>query len=143
MTDQRPRITIAEFDEINRRTIPLTEQYGFVTEHIGYGEARVRLPYDENHLRAGGTISGPAMMALADFTFYAVVLGMIGKVELAATTNLNINFLQRPEPADLLAHGTIIKLGKRLAVCEATILPDGADDPVAHVTGTYSIPPER
>ena len=143
MTDQQPRITIAEFDEINRRAGTFTERYGFVTEHIGYGEARVRLPYDESHLRPGGTISGPAMMALADISLFAVVLGMIGKVENAVTSNLNINFLRRPEPADLVAYGTIIKLGKRLAVCEATILSDGAEDPVAHVTGTYSLPPER
>jgi acyl-coenzyme A thioesterase PaaI-like protein len=35
-------------------------------------------------------------MALADATLYAVVLGMIGKVELAVTTSLNINFLRKP-----------------------------------------------
>jgi uncharacterized protein (TIGR00369 family) len=143
MTDRQPRITIAEFDEIHHDAGPFTERFGFVTEHIGYGEARVRLPFDKGHLRAGGTISGPAMMALADYTFYAVVLGMIGKIENAVTSNLNIHFLRRPEPVDLVAYGTIIKLGKRLAVCEATILTEGGDDPVAHVTGTYSIPPER
>ncbi|MEE8445720.1 MAG: PaaI family thioesterase [Alphaproteobacteria bacterium] len=118
------------------------EQFGLVTERIGYGEARVRLPFDEAHTRPGGTISGPAMMALADFTMYAVVLGMIGPVKLAVTTSLNINFLRRPGRGDIVADGRILKLGKRLAVGEIFLTPagDGAD-PVAHVTATYSIPP--
>ena len=35
----------------------------------------------------------------------------------------------------------ILKLGKRLAVGEVYLYSDGSDEPVAHVTGTYSIPP--
>jgi uncharacterized protein (TIGR00369 family) len=80
-------------------------------------------------------------MLLADACMYAVVLSMIGKVELAVTTNLNINFLRKPNKTDLIAEGKIIKLGKRLAVLEVSIF--SKDDIVAHVTGTYSIPPER
>jgi acyl-coenzyme A thioesterase PaaI-like protein len=81
------------------------------------------------------------MMGLADYTMYAVVLSLIGRVELAVTTNLNCNFLRRPTPGDLIADGRIIKLGKRLAYGEVTICSDGDADPVAHVTATYSIPP--
>ena len=80
-------------------------------------------------------------MALADATLYAVVLGMIGQVELAVTTSLNINFLRKPPPADVIAEGRILKLGKRLAVGEVLLLSAELDEPVAHVTGTYSIPP--
>jgi acyl-coenzyme A thioesterase PaaI-like protein len=35
----------------------------------------------------------------------------------------------------------MLKLGKRLAVMEVTIYSKGEAEPVAHVTGTYSIPP--
>ena len=45
-------------------------------------------------------------------------------------------------PADLMAEGLLLKLGKRLAVLEVTLHSDGHDEPVAHATGTYSIPPE-
>ena len=142
MTDKAPHITVDAFDELCAAEAKFVEQFGFVTERIGYGEARVRLPFDEVHIRPGGTISGPAMMALADFTMYAVVLGMIGPVKLAVTTSLNINFLRRPGRGDIVADGRILKLGKRLAVGEIflTSAGDGAD-PVAHVTATYSIPP--
>ena len=66
----------------------------------------------------------------------------IGPVELAVTTNLNINFLRKPEPADLLARATMLKLGKRLAVAEVSIYSGSFDTlKVAHAVATYSIPP--
>jgi len=81
------------------------------------------------------------MMALADTCMYAVALSLIGPVKLAVTTNFSINFLHRARPADLLAEGRILKLGKRLVVMEVTVHSDGHDEPVAHATGTYSVPP--
>jgi len=141
MKAEAPHITIAAFEELCRREANFVEQYGFVTEEIGYGVARARLPFDDAHIRPGGTISGPAMMALADFTMYALVLGMVGPVRLAVTTSLNINFLRRPGPHDLSAEARILKLGKRLAVGEVVMSPGDGEDPVAHVTATYSIPP--
>ena len=63
----------------------------------------VRLSANELHLRPGGTVSGPSMMALADLAAYVVILAHIGPEALAVTTNLNINFLRKPEPGDLIA----------------------------------------
>jgi len=57
------------------------------------------------------------------------------------TTNLNINFLSRPGPYDMIAEARMIKTGKRLAVGEVEIFSEGSDTLVAHVTATYSIPP--
>ena len=96
-----------------------------------------------NWQRPASHSSGPTMMALADATMYAVVLSAIGIVKLAVTISFNINFLHRPPPADLMADGRLLKLGKRLAVIEVTLHSDGHKEPVAHATGTYSIPPER
>ncbi len=56
------------------------------------------------------------------------------------TINLNINFLRKPAPRDLVAEARLLKLGKRLAMGEITICSDGQSGPVAHVTSTYSIP---
>jgi uncharacterized protein (TIGR00369 family) len=81
------------------------------------------------------------MMALADFTMYCAVLAAIGPVPLAVTINLSINFLRRPALRDLIGEARLMKLGKRLAVGEVTIRSDGEEEPVAHVTATYSIPP--
>ncbi len=141
--DREPaRISVEQFARIAERDVPFAGLMGFTTDRIEYGRAVVRVPYRGDFIRPGGTIAGPVMMAAADFAMYGVVLSMIGEVKLAVTTNLGINFLRRPPPGDLLADATIIKLGRRLAVSEVSIYAEGADgDLVAHVTGTYSIPP--
>jgi uncharacterized protein (TIGR00369 family) len=112
-------------------------------EALWHAGCRVRQPFQANFLRPGGTISGPTMMALADVTIYITVLGTIGWVPLAVTTQLSINFLRKPDPGDLIAEGRLLKLGKRLAVGEVAIRSPGSDALVAHATGTYSIPDRR
>jgi uncharacterized protein (TIGR00369 family) len=111
-------------------------------EHLDDRSIRVRLPADERHLRPGGTISGPTLVWLADLGFYLLLLGRLGAVSQAVTTNLNINFMRRPEPADLVGEGKLMKVGKTLAVSDFTIWSEGAEDPVAHATLTYAIPPQ-
>ena len=114
---------------------------GLSIEAVWEGGGRVRQAYRDASVRPGGTISGPTMMALADFAMYVAVLAAIGPVPLAVTTNLNINFLRKPARCDLVAEARLLKLGRRLAVGEVTIRSDGEEEPVAHVTSTYSIPP--
>ena len=92
-------------------------------------------------LRPGGTVSGPTMFTLADCASYLVILAHIGKVALAVTTNLNINFLNKPAETDLIARAKLLKLGKRLAVCDIELRSRGEEKLVAHATATYSIPP--
>ena len=113
---------------------------GLTIERVDYADIRVRRHFQEDYLRPGGTISGPTMMELADFAMYVAVFSAIGPQPLAVTTNLTINFLRKPGHADLIADARLMKVGKRLAVGEVTIFSDGADEPVAHVTSTYSIP---
>lgn len=116
---------------------------GLTLERVEYADIRVRRHFHEDYLRPGGTISGPTMMELADFAMYVAVFSAIGPQPLAVTTNLTINFLRKAAQADLIADAKLLKVGKRLAVGEVAIYSAGADEPVAHVTATYSIPAQR
>ena len=136
-----PRISVEEFNDIVREELPWAHEIGMHADTIGEGTAVLRLPYRESMLRPGGVISGPTIMGLADACMYAAVLSLIGTIKLAVTTSFNINFLYGAKPVDLLAEGRMLKLGKRLAVMEVTIHSEGRKEPVAHATGTYSIPP--
>jgi uncharacterized protein (TIGR00369 family) len=109
-------------------------------EDIAPMSATLRLVHHPRHLRPGGTISGPAMFALCDVALYVAILGEIGRVEHAVTTSVSINFLRKPEPADLIGKASLMKLGKRLAVGQVAIFSEGSEEMVAHATGTYSIP---
>jgi uncharacterized protein (TIGR00369 family) len=113
---------------------------GLTIERVEYANIRVRRHFQEDHIRPGGTISGPTMMELADFAMYVAVFSAVGPQPLAVTTNLNINFLRKPGKGDLIAEARLMKVGKRLAVGEVTIYSEGGAEPVAHVTSTYSIP---
>ncbi len=98
----------------------------------------------EADLRPGGTVSGPTLFAIADLALYVAILGQIGMQPLAVTTNLNINFLNKPLPAkDLLGECRLIKVGKSLIMGDVFIYSEGQEQPVVHATGTYSIPPKR
>lgn len=102
---------------------------------------RLAMPISEQNLRPGNTVSGPAMMTLADCAAYLLLLGLIGPVALAVTTNLNINFLRKPGLGELSAEADMLKLGKTLAIIEITLYSAGVDEPVAHSVMTYAIPP--
>jgi len=133
------KISVEQFNDIIDTELPWAADAGMVLESIEAGKAVMKLPYHQKSIRPGGTISGPHMMMLSDACMYAVVLGMLGEVKLAVTTSFNINFLRKPHETDLLAVGTIIKMGKRLAVIEVSVYSE--EDIVSHATGTYSIPP--
>ena len=138
---ERPWITAEEFQELARQGVPYVGQLGCGVLRFAPGDVVVRLPYRELLQRPGGTICGPALMALADITLYGVVLSLIGRVELAVTTSMTVHFLSRPPPVDVTAAGRILKLGRRLAVGEVVMRSDGDPQPVCQVTGTYAIPP--
>ena len=139
---QAPAMNVKQLEDFLIREFSqfFNPQSGLTIEDARQAGARVRQAYNAQFIRPGGTISGPTMMALADFTMYVAVLATIGPVPLAVTTNLNINFLRKPAQRDLIAECRLLKVGQRLAVGEVTILSDGMDETVAHVTSTYSIP---
>jgi uncharacterized protein (TIGR00369 family) len=136
------KMSVAELEEFLRGEFPQSFSSGDTRIESADGETcLLRQRYGDHMLRPGGTVSGPTLMALADCAMYVVLLSAIGPVGLAVTTNLNINFLRKGEAGhDVLAAAKILKLGKRLAVGEVTLLSGNSPDPIAHVTATYSIP---
>lgn len=135
------RLYQAEFEALAWQGVPYVGQLGCRVERWQAGDVVVRLPYGPLLHRPGGTICGPALMALADITLYGVVLSVIGRAELAVTTDLNFHFLARPGPEDVLASGRLLRLTRRLAVGEVTMVTAGRPGLLCQVTGSYAIPP--
>jgi uncharacterized protein (TIGR00369 family) len=110
-------------------------------EEVGPGRARVRMVADPRNTRPGGTISGPAMFALADFSVYVAIIASLGEPGFdAVTSSLNVNFLTRPAPNDMTALAKLIRLGRRSAVGEVELYSEGVADMVAHATANYALP---
>lgn len=135
-----PRMNVDELYDFLRSHFP--EADGFcVIDQLEEDALDVRLPFRREYLRPGATISGPAMMSLADTAAYLLILAMIGPVALAVTTSLNINFMRKPSPEELRARARMLKLGRQLAVVEVHIHGTSSPALVAQATVTYSIPP--
>ena len=131
-------------EEINDFLQQAFPQAPVVVDSVEKMKSVVRFRVSERSLRPGGSVSGPVIMTLADTALYVAILGTIGIVPMAVTTNLNINFLRMPSAGiDLLGYCTLIKVGSKLAIGEVFIYSENEDEPVAHATGTYSIPPKR
>ncbi|BCX17114.1 MAG: hypothetical protein KatS3mg117_0796 [Geminicoccaceae bacterium] len=139
----RGTMTAAEFEALATEGVPYVGMLGFRVRRFEPGRVEVELPFRDLLLRPGGTVCGPALFALADITLYGVVLSLVGRVELAVTTDLTMHFLSKPRPGDLEGEGRILRLGTRLAIGEVVIRSLGRSEPVAHAVGTYAIPESR
>jgi uncharacterized protein (TIGR00369 family) len=135
-----PKMTIEEIATLLDQAFPEWKSFSEITA-LGDKDITLRMPFRKGLLRAGGTISGPAMMALADTAAYYLTLAHAGPVASAATANLDIHFLSRPDPVDVTAVATMLRLGRRLSVCAVDLF--SADTLVAHATVTYALPPTK
>ena len=128
-------------EEISKFLVQEFPQTKCTVEAVFGMGATVKHEIGLEELRPGGTVSGPVLMAVADVAIYVAILGEIGIVPLAVTTNLSINFLRKPA-ADraIIAMCNLMKIGSSLVVGEVTLYSEGLEEPVAHVVGTYSVP---
>lgn len=134
--------TIRTVEALIETHFPHVHEGGAIAiERLTRDWARLRMTTDPLQIRPGGTVSGPSMFKLADFSVYVIVLGALGDAAVeAVTSNLTISFLRRPEPRDLIADVRVLKLGRRLAFADVTLTSAGDARPVAHATATYAIP---
>src|ERR1700748_3937187 len=93
------KMTVPELEQFLRGEFPQAFSGGDITIESADGTScQLRQRYSDQMLRPGGTVSGPTLMALADFAMYVVLLSAIGPIGLAVPTNLNINFLRKGQP---------------------------------------------
>ena len=138
-----PVMSAPELIEFMHRAFPQSRPDRYRIDSVEDGRVVFRYHATHDDLRPGGTVSGPTLMALSDLGMYFAVLAAIGPVALAVTTSLNINFLRKPGPGDLVVETLMLKLGRQLAVGEVFVRTGDDPDPVSHATVTYSIPPDR
>jgi uncharacterized protein (TIGR00369 family) len=131
-------MTLPELEALMGQHFAQWRSFSSITA-LGDNDITVRMPFRRDLVRAGGTISGPALMALADTSAYYLTLAHAGPVPGAATANLDIHFLVRPKPDDIIATATMLRLGRRLAVSKVDL--HSGDQLVAHATVTYALPP--
>jgi len=136
-----PQLTAEQLQQILQSAFPDNKSIQVVA--LNDQGITVRLVVSEAHSRPGGTVSGPALMTLADSAAWLAVMSLVGDVQLAVTTSLHIDFLRKPPLSNVLAEATVLKLGKALAVVDVFLLSEQTRAVVAKSSVTYSIPPRH
>jgi len=133
-----------DVQQVLKFAVPILAEANVRCLDLQFGKNTFVMPFNTSWGRPGGTLSGPAMMTLADIGIYIGFMSMTGLELMAVTSNLNISFLARPAPGDLFAKTRILKSGKRLAYGETMFYSSLDDDAqaVAHATATYAMPPK-
>jgi len=142
-TPQSSHLSATAVTELIDSAFPQIHANGRVMEieSVGPDTARVRMRLTERNTRHGGTISGPAMFTLADFSIYVALIGRLGPPAIpSVTSNLNITFLMRPPARDVIAETRLVRVGRRLAYAEVSLYSEGSGEMIAHATGSYAIP---
>lgn len=107
---------------------------------VAPGRVTVMTPYRDGLLRPGGVISGPTLMSLSDTAAYALVLAHIGEQLMAVTSSLTMNFLRGAQPGDIYAEAQMLRLGRRIAVCDVRLWTESPERLAAQAVVTYAIP---
>lgn len=119
------------------REFPQVLAAGYRIERLEPGRAAVRLAVTDDHLRPGGSASGPALMGLVDFSCYALLLAHHGaSAGLAVTTGLQISFLRKAGLEDVICEAELLKHGRTLSVLDCRIATAGGRL-IAHAETTY------
>lgn len=105
---------------------------------VAPGEVTLSLPFDAALSRVGGTLCGQALVSAADTAMVLAVLAQLGEFRPLTTASMNASFLRAIAGGDARVHARVIKPGRTLTFCEATIA--GADGkPAVHATATYAM----
>ena len=126
-------VLMAAFPDAPRESMALVTQ-------AEPGRVRVKRLYGPGLLRPGGIISGPTLMSIADTAAYALVLAHVGDQKMAVTSSLVMNFLRGAVVGDIWADAHLLRLGRRIAVCDIRLWTESEDRIAAQATVTYAIP---
>lgn len=129
----------AEIQAIVRAGVPLAGAWNVEVLAAAEGSALVRLPFRDDLLRPGNTISGPALMGLADVAMWAALLGVTGGKDESVTCTMTVNFLRPVGARAVLAEARIVKRGKRMVFGEILMRPEDSDEVAAQVTTSWAV----
>jgi uncharacterized protein (TIGR00369 family) len=133
-------LSTADAEAILRENFaPWVQALRLSVEAVAASEATLRLPFDPQLVRVGGTVCGQALMTAADTAMVIALSGALGGFKPMATVGQTISFMRPISGADVLVTARVLRLGRTLAFGEIEMR--AADGPLAaHATTTYALP---
>lgn len=138
MTGTDTRLTAAEANAIlAEHFAPWVQDLGLVVEEVAKGVATLRLPWSERLARQGGSLSGQALMAVADTSTVIAICAAREGFGPMTTVQQSTTFQRAVIGVDVLATARVTKLGRSLAFTDITMSAGG--DVAAHATNVYAL----
>ena len=140
-----PPPSLPALQAILEEGVPLARAWGVRVLSAEGGNARLRLPCRPELLRPGQTISGPALMGLADMAMWAALLSLTGGRDESVTASMTVNFLRPVGRNPVIAEARLVKRGRRMQFGEILLRAEGGEEVCVHVTTSWAMiaPPER
>lgn len=138
MTAKNFTVEVAE-SLLREKFAPWIQDLNIEFDMLADGQAILRVPVSMKLNREGGTICGQAIMSVADTAMVFAISSALDSFAPMTTVSQSSSFLRPAADKDLIAHASIIKLGRTIVYGEINVYADSPDKSVAHITSTYML----
>jgi len=138
VTEKKFTVEVAE-SLLREKFAPWIQDLNIDFDMLADGQAILRVPVSMKLNREGGTICGQAIMSLADTAMVFAISSALDSFAPMTTVSQSSSFLRPAADKDLIAHASIIKLGRTIVYGEINVYTDSPDKSVAHITSTYML----
>jgi len=138
-----PRLNPKYIETISRlvNQSPYFSLLSMKIKDLGWGTSVLEVHLEEKHLHPFGYVHGGAIASVMDAAAYWAVFPRVKDSMGLTTVEIKVNFLAPIQKGKLVAKGRCLKIGKTLALGDATIY-DGNGNLLAHGTATMMIVPD-
>jgi uncharacterized protein (TIGR00369 family) len=131
-----PKYTEAISNIVNRS--PYFSLLSMKIKELEWGTSVLEVELEEKHLQPFGYVHGGAIASVMDAATFWAVFPQVKDGMGLTTVEIKVNFLAPVREGRLVVKGRCIKIGKTLALGDATIY-DGNGNLLAHGTATMMI----
>ena len=116
---------------------------GLELEEVRTDYARMRLPYRPELDQPAGVVHGGALATLIDTVVVPAIGAYYPQMPVMLTIDMQIRYLGAAREVDLLGEGWVVKRGRSIVFCQASVTSEPDGDLVAEGWLTYRVvPPE-
>ncbi len=135
-----PELTQQEAEEFFRNSFaPWVQDLNISFPVIAKDGVTLSIPSSSHLNRLGNSMSGQAIMALADTAMVFAVAAFSGSFVPMTTINLQTSFLRPVMDGTLFADARIIKPGRSIMYGEVNLHVGDKNKPIGHVTSSYML----
>jgi len=134
-----PKFTEAVAILVNRS--PYFSLLSMEIKDLQWGTCLIEVELGEKHLQNFGNIHGGAIASVVDAATFWAVFPQVERGKGLTTVEMKLNYLAPVQKGKLVAQGRCIKMGRTLALGDASVT-NGEGTLVAHGTATMMVVPD-